>query len=278
MPFQTSCPSCDRPLRVPDSLIGQEVRCPGCDRTWTPSAPRNEVANTAPSLESAPSSEESQTAVEGESPLDQFRESPGGSLPVPPPPPTGDRRDRDEVDDDEEMEDRFERRLEERWHERRSEGRVEQSRNRLMGPAIGLMVASGIRMLCGLGMIVYFGFVFTLGMSGPGARPAGGMNPFLVPMVVMSIYGIVVIILGLLALVGAVKMFRMRSWGWSLATCIVTLIPLGECCFVPFFIGVAFSIWGIVILCDPAVKKSFGHKPEPRTESRERPDDDSMGP
>lgn len=30
MPIQVSCPECQRPLRVPDHLLGTQVRCPGC--------------------------------------------------------------------------------------------------------------------------------------------------------------------------------------------------------------------------------------------------------
>ena len=29
-----ACPSCRRPLRVPDSLLGQLVKCPSCDHTF----------------------------------------------------------------------------------------------------------------------------------------------------------------------------------------------------------------------------------------------------
>jgi hypothetical protein len=39
MPQQTPCPSCARPLLVPDDLLGREVRCPGCATTFTAQAP-----------------------------------------------------------------------------------------------------------------------------------------------------------------------------------------------------------------------------------------------
>jgi hypothetical protein len=35
MPFQVSCPTCERKLSVPDSLAGQRVKCPGCANTFT---------------------------------------------------------------------------------------------------------------------------------------------------------------------------------------------------------------------------------------------------
>ncbi|MFL5341537.1 MAG: DUF4190 domain-containing protein [Gemmataceae bacterium] len=34
MPIQTSCPSCSRALRVPDNLLGKNVRCPSCETTF----------------------------------------------------------------------------------------------------------------------------------------------------------------------------------------------------------------------------------------------------
>ena len=35
MPEVTSCPSCARQLRVPDSLLGKAVKCPSCGTTFT---------------------------------------------------------------------------------------------------------------------------------------------------------------------------------------------------------------------------------------------------
>jgi hypothetical protein len=30
----TTCPSCKRPLRIPDELVGQQVKCPACSTTF----------------------------------------------------------------------------------------------------------------------------------------------------------------------------------------------------------------------------------------------------
>jgi predicted Zn finger-like uncharacterized protein len=37
MPDVITCPKCDRKLRVPDELMGQEVKCPTCSTTFTAS-------------------------------------------------------------------------------------------------------------------------------------------------------------------------------------------------------------------------------------------------
>jgi hypothetical protein len=51
----TSCPSCNRPLRVPDSLVGQTVKCPGCGENF--SAVLHEEAPAPPPRRSAPEPE-----------------------------------------------------------------------------------------------------------------------------------------------------------------------------------------------------------------------------
>ncbi len=38
MPEVTSCPQCQRKLRVPDELLGKKVKCPGCGLTFTAAA------------------------------------------------------------------------------------------------------------------------------------------------------------------------------------------------------------------------------------------------
>jgi hypothetical protein len=38
MPIQIACPSCEQPLRVPENLFGQLVKCPKCDTTFTATA------------------------------------------------------------------------------------------------------------------------------------------------------------------------------------------------------------------------------------------------
>lgn len=35
MPIQISCPTCTKQLRVPDNLVGQMVKCPSCQNTFT---------------------------------------------------------------------------------------------------------------------------------------------------------------------------------------------------------------------------------------------------
>src|SRR5947209_6123436 len=47
MPEFLNCPSCKHPLRVPDTLLGQMVKCPACGLTFTAGAPSGEPPGEA---------------------------------------------------------------------------------------------------------------------------------------------------------------------------------------------------------------------------------------
>jgi predicted Zn finger-like uncharacterized protein len=78
------CPSCTRALRVPDELLGRQVRCPSCQTTFQAEAAPSPDAPAVPKLtiDDAPPPR-SQRPVMGavEVPV------PGQSPPAPPPPP-----------------------------------------------------------------------------------------------------------------------------------------------------------------------------------------------
>jgi len=92
MPTVIACPACQKQLKVPDELMGQAVKCPGCKETFTaqvgsPSAPVQDEFAERPRKRAAPPPEE-----EEEQPRRSVR-----------------RRD-DDDGDDEEMDDRPSRR------------------------------------------------------------------------------------------------------------------------------------------------------------------------
>ncbi len=51
-----SCPKCDRQLRVPDDLLGQAVKCPSCNETFTAELPAKAPPPPPSSTSSRPSS------------------------------------------------------------------------------------------------------------------------------------------------------------------------------------------------------------------------------
>ena len=57
MPIQCSCPGCHRPLRVPDDLLGKDVKCPSCMHVF--------VAATGEEFRAAASEAATSTASDG---------------------------------------------------------------------------------------------------------------------------------------------------------------------------------------------------------------------
>jgi len=51
MPITISCPSCRKPLRLPENMLGKQVRCPGCQNVFTAASPE-EPPQPAEELES----------------------------------------------------------------------------------------------------------------------------------------------------------------------------------------------------------------------------------
>jgi hypothetical protein len=77
----------------------------------------------------------------------------------------------------------------------------------------------------------------------------------LVGMQIGQIVGLVIgIAIMLLMLAGGVQMARLKMWGLALTASILALMP----CNCPFcFVGIPLGIWGITMLCLPAVRKAF---------------------
>jgi hypothetical protein len=80
MPIQINCPDCQRPLRVPDHLVGTQVRCPGCQRIFRASTgeenpPALEASFREETPRSAPRSDEgSMRRLPPKPVLDDFEE------------------------------------------------------------------------------------------------------------------------------------------------------------------------------------------------------------
>jgi hypothetical protein len=59
---------------------------------------------------------------------------------------------------------------------------------------------------------------------------------------------------GILVLVGALKMQRLQMYGLALTSSILAMIPcISPCC----FLGLPFGIWAVVILNQDHVKRAF---------------------
>src|SRR5437667_10109585 len=62
MPETTNCPKCERRLRVPEDLIGQQVKCPSCENVFTATAGGEATPPPLPAVEVEEESEQIPTA------------------------------------------------------------------------------------------------------------------------------------------------------------------------------------------------------------------------
>ncbi len=229
MPEIVKCPTCDRALRVPDELLGQQVKCSNCQSVFTAALPQDEPAAPPP---------------------DRVRDEP----PPPPQDPVQDQpaaprrprrrsedadRNRGGRDDDDDYP----------VERRRSSRRTEEARAAVAGPAIALMIVGGLA----LGLSLLGLCVNIIGAAGAGGRGRGGADPM-----ANAIGGIVGGVVGMcwggVVLSGALQMKNLRSFGYAMTACIVAMLPCNACC----LLGLPFGIWGLTVLNQPHVKDSFG--------------------
>jgi hypothetical protein len=269
MPITTRCPECDRPLRVPDELVGKNVKCPGCTATFVAEAESDgQPAESIRPTPEIPASNPSEAIRESPPPpadgpaADGLPDEPRQPLPRP-------RLDDDDEDDDDEDDDEMDERLVERRAKRRRTQRLERARRVVKAPAIGLMVVAGsffLAALGGTGFAIFF--AVNMGrMAGPG--PAG--PPIMGGLGVQDIYvGFYLVgagvecVLGGLTLYGAIKMRKLQAWGLALTVSILAIVAsFGSCCVISVFgvlqVGLAltFGIWSTIALNDADVKASF---------------------
>ncbi len=280
MPISTTCPNCQRPLRVPDNLIGKAVKCPGCATTWTVESPEAPIEAEMRPPGALPPSPEPPPPVDAHRAADAIRESPSapmeanapteehiretpGGAPVPPPPPPAERGDVDDDDDEE-----FERDLDRRQYRRGGKRLVADAKKKLLGPSIGLFVVSGLLFLDALFRIASTGFGLSTMATTPGMPAAVyAMQGF------MFVYAVWLLAAGGVTLYGGLKMMKVRSFAWAMAACITGMIPNCECC---FLVGLPFGIWGIVMLSQPDVKRAFRQNYQRPPADSEPPDDSAV--
>ena len=218
MSQRVSCPHCEKPLRVPETLLGRSVKCPGCGGSFTA---------------------EAATAAEPVAPPPARREEEGFTeRPPPRPAEDEDRYDDDRGGDDDDFDRRPRRR---RRRRRRRYDSVEAS---LLGPGIGLIVVGVLAVLAGLAnfMLMAGGAAGNPGMrNDPGYR--GGYYAGTVSCIIW----------GCIVTAGGVCMLIRKSHGLAKAGAITALLPCSGCC----ILGMPFGIWALMILGDPDVYNTF---------------------
>lgn len=227
MPEQIRCPSCNATLRVPDTLLGKNVKCPKCQTTFT-------AATDAP-----------------EEPEEGIVHEPAPAARRRPAPPA--EEDEEEAPPEEEYEE------EDRPRRRRKRGRRgAAAASAVTGPAISLMIVGGLGIL----MAIIYLVMQLLNIDFSGQPPPRAGDPSFsagyqagqrIGKASGYVWGTLGVFWGVILLVGAVRMKQLKNFGLAMTTCILALLPCNCCC----ILGLPFGIWGLVVLNKPEVKESF---------------------
>jgi len=122
--------------------------------------------------------------------------------------------------------------------------------DRVNGPGIALMVVGALAILYALVSV-------PLNIVNFAHNPALQENNFPLPVLYGAIgFGaLIFLIVGVLIIVGGMKMRAMQSYGLAMAAAILAMVPCcdGMCCIV----GLPIGIWALVVLMDQQVKQSF---------------------
>jgi hypothetical protein len=243
MPMQFACPSCRRPLRMGDELLGTLVRCPGCNHEFVADASLRSEITSAPGEDRGvpppPPPVDDPRIREGEPPA-----RPAGGMP---------RYDDYEEDDADEQS-----RLRRRWD---YEDELRAAREKVQRPA-GNMIALGwiCIVLSGLSIAAYI-FVVGFGAGGVAFGPGGGARApqFAVESGTRFVSSIIHLGLSILILMGGQSMKRMDNLGLAKAAAIIAMIPcVSPCC----ILGLPFGWSALQALNDPKVAAAFNR---PRT-------------
>ena len=122
--------------------------------------------------------------------------------------------------------------------------------SRVSGPATALIVTGALGI--GLQVLNLLAGLFQIGI---GAR-GDGLNPFgmEIPFGFAMAQPVVCLILGIVIVMGALKMKNLENYGFAMAASIVAMVPcISPCC----LLGLPFGIWAVVVLSDPGVKAAF---------------------
>ena len=219
MAITFNCAQCGKSYTLDDSLAGKQAKC-SCGIEMTVPAP-SAAPVPPPIAPAAPASPFAAGQLPPAAPM------PGQPMPGPYAPPRADFAP----------------------HGRVSDGREEALR-RVKMPALLMMITTGI-MIC----LYPLALIGNLMNIGAGAQAGGQGGDY---MVFEGTFGIISLVVGLIMsiviLIGLRKMMILESYGFSMATMILSMIPcLSPCC----IFGLPLGIWGIIVLNDENVKAAF---------------------
>ncbi len=144
------------------------------------------------------------------------------------------------------------------WSSELNRSRRQVAAAKVSGPATALVVLGImgiIFFIIGVATFVLGVGLLALEPQGPGRDVA---EELAVNVVLGSVQSVIGFVVSVLILIGAIKMYRLKSHGWATAAAILAIIPcVSPCC----ILGLPFGIWALVALGDPVVKAAFGQIP-----------------
>jgi hypothetical protein len=128
------------------------------------------------------------------------------------------------------------------------------ARSQVAGPAIGLLITTGLAFFWYLAVTVLVLFAGGMGFM---TSPSSGTDPIgaaLGGVIAAAVYGFFALVAGV-AFVGALKMKSLKSYGFAMTSAILSLLPCTTymCCVVTM----PFGIWALITLTKPEVKAAF---------------------
>jgi predicted Zn finger-like uncharacterized protein len=220
MPEQVRCPSCNAALRVPDSLLGKNVKCPKCQKTFF-------------------------AAMEEPDELEEVDDEPAPAR-------------RSEAMEETEEEGSLEEEEEERRPPRRRRGRrrFAEAEAAVAAPALCLMVLGALNIPTAVAYAI-FRFVINKPDAGraypPGQAPPGYEAGWMIGTAFAFVIVPLSIILGIVLLIGGLKMKKLQSFGLAMTASVLAMLPIHCCC----LLGLPFGIWGLIALNKPQVQNAF---------------------
>jgi phage FluMu protein Com len=238
VPTSIRCQNCKKSLRVPDALIGKQIKCPGCGHAFVAEPPEEEPTSVVEIDEEAES------------------ERQGGA-----PPTTPIESSASALEDDEEVADDSAK-----TPAPGKKARRQRALSAARLPAIALLTVGGIGLaLAVLNLGLLFSGTGPLRPRTPPPNPNGAVvlhGPMaqaqqrayeqIYPIVTM-IVSVAFVLWGVIVLLGGYFLYQLKSWSTVMFAAIVAMLPCHLCC----LLGLPFGIWTLVVINRPEVKSAF---------------------
>lgn len=239
MPIDFPCSSCHQTVRVPDGTEGKKTKCPKCqqiqvipgkDPLGSPTAPTPPPASQPPAKKDSVWDDLTRESPESASQPSSNPFSDG-------PDPFGAPSDNPYLSPAPSSSS----------YAPRTASR-DEARSKLMGPAIGILVSNGLGLVfVGLAAVVT---VIDL-MDGGFNANRGGPEVLVVSLIQL----VIPLLFTIVTITAMIRALSVRNYGLVMTGFILSITPCsgGICC----LIGMAFGIWGIVVMNDDSVKAAF---------------------